>query len=686
MVASGLALLPALNGSHAKAPSDVPAKIMAGPRTVTYEIDHIGESYMKNADITNYQGNRTRTEGLNIWWTVRLSGYGEYVVHNSYPFVTAYALESQYTKATIDPGFGLTTMARMHIVAANLPTMGTAKGMDPIFVPVLNPASPGGGNVTIQWRSDVASDQEMIQLKAVTSTYFGRVYYGAPRIAVTDDGYWNLIYGHMTFDAAAAKTYLGLAGGADLVTEFNTANAGNAIGNLWLADWMGESAAGGKYDTEAAYEYANDIRQVVLKLDPASTPTLLKVRLWSLSWGNDAYLMRMFDASGLNTHLLSYFEDMYFNATIGVSSANVETSYYMQYAMLAWANPNTGVGAWNLESMHIDYVGTTAVAPTWVSRFNPYDPDVHPELTRLSLLPGTTHYGQQVNYYTSPAYWPLVTGEKITCKLPTRTFFGYDPYLGATDALSATKVTELNSHSYIGQAVLGASIPDLTPYYSAATKTITLTGPTTYVRNPNPQPGASALNYTGVPTFNIDVVRVTNYTLNLVQGWNMVSLPLVAGAYKASTLPGLVRGDTVTEWNVTTQSYKTYLVKISPLSMDFAIQPSTGYWIYAAAAKPIKVNGTLASALQTRNVVLPASGTGWVMVGLASLNPTLKASNLAAMYTPAGKITVVAMYDTVTKTYKTWLSAVPMMNNFAVNPGQGYWCYVSSSGSLSYVP
>ncbi len=471
-------------------------------RAVTYEISHFFESYLKNSNPT-VQGNRTATPGLNIWWTGRGMYYGELVLRNTYPFVTAYPLESGLTVPDVDPGFGITTMARMNITAKNLEGVGTNIGKDPIFVPVLNHAV-GGGVVTLQWRSDVMAPWEITEMKAVTSNYFARTYYGAPRIAVTDDGWWNELYGHITLDRLAAQAYLGLPGSGDLRTEFTTANAGNAIGNAWLNDWMTETGMGGIYDISPAYEYANDIRQLVLTLDPMSTPDKLNVRIWSMSWGNDMLLMRYFDVSGLNPYIQSFFEDMYLNATIGPTSGNFETSYYMQYAILAWADPTTGDGSWMLEPTHADIVGSQYPPPAWQSRFDPYDPE-HTNWMRTSRLPGTVHYGQQVSYWSAPSFWNLKPGEKLTVKLPATSAVGFEPYVGASDILSMTKQTELNSHAYTGQVVPGKGSPDMTPYYNPATKTITILGPTGFQRNPNPS--NPLINYTGVPQFLLDVSR-----------------------------------------------------------------------------------------------------------------------------------------------------------------------------------
>jgi hypothetical protein len=199
---------------------------------------------------------------------------------------------------------------------------------------------------------------------------------------------------------------------------------------------------------------------------------------------------------------------------------------------------------------------------------------------------------------------------------------------------------------------------------------------------------------TGVPGHNVSSSAVASvaFGVNLVAGWNLVSLPLVGGlsaVYKASTLPGLVVGDLIVEWKPSTQAYNhTYIKGISGAAQNFALNASTGYWVWVAASKTMWIYGDLPTTTQTRHITVPAAG-GWVTVGFESLNTTRKAVTLASWFTPdeAGKkISVIASFDPVAKTYKSWLSAVPTLNNFLLVPGQAYWCYLTGSGTLSYAP
>ncbi len=195
---------------------------------------------------------------------------------------------------------------------------------------------------------------------------------------------------------------------------------------------------------------------------------------------------------------------------------------------------------------------------------------------------------------------------------------------------------------------------------------------------------------TGLGGHNVSSSATAQIAFNkvLAAGWNLVSLPLTGYGYKASNI-GLATGDMCVLWNSSTQTYqKTYIKGISGAAMDFNIEPNTGYWIWVAVGKTLHWYGTLPTTPMARTVLLPASGTGWFTLGFVGYPSTMKAANVPGQFTPTGKITMVAYYDTATKSYKTWISAVPTLNNFNIVGGQGYWCYASGATSLalSYTP
>jgi hypothetical protein len=175
------------------------------------------------------------------------------------------------------------------------------------------------------------------------------------------------------------------------------------------------------------------------------------------------------------------------------------------------------------------------------------------------------------------------------------------------------------------------------------------------------------------------------FNLPLVIGWNFVSVPVVGYGYKASTI-GLVTGDMVTSWNSTTQKYdKTYIKGISPPTLDFAIAQNAGYWVWVAAAKTLHLYGSVPTTMQSNTFTVP-SGGAWLAAGFESLKTTWKASNISAMYSGTGAVTMVAYYNAVTMKYVSWVSAVPTLNNFVLVPGQGYWVWATASGVLTYNP
>ena len=173
------------------------------------------------------------------------------------------------------------------------------------------------------------------------------------------------------------------------------------------------------------------------------------------------------------------------------------------------------------------------------------------------------------------------------------------------------------------------------------------------------------------------------FDLSIVSGWNFVTVPPTGYGYMASTL-GLLTGDVVSGWNPATQSYdKSYIVGVSPIPLDFAIEPSTGYWIFASADETLHLLGDIPTTTQTRSITVPATG-GWAMIGLNSLDTSRHASDLPAMYT-GGSLTSVASYNPITMTYATYIVGVPP-SDFALTPGEAYWVYCTASGTLSYDP
>ncbi len=180
------------------------------------------------------------------------------------------------------------------------------------------------------------------------------------------------------------------------------------------------------------------------------------------------------------------------------------------------------------------------------------------------------------------------------------------------------------------------------------------------------------------------------FDLALSAGWNLVTSPLVGFGYKASTLPGLATGDFVAEWDSGTGAYgHTYIKNVSGAVQDFAVAPSTAYWIWVAAAKTLHLYGSVPTTLQTRHITLPAGG-GWFTLGLASMSTTRHARDIFLMWegdTIGSRLAMVASYNpTHYIPYTTYLPDLPRLNDFSLIPGQGYMCFATGSGTISYTP
>jgi hypothetical protein len=168
------------------------------------------------------------------------------------------------------------------------------------------------------------------------------------------------------------------------------------------------------------------------------------------------------------------------------------------------------------------------------------------------------------------------------------------------------------------------------------------------------------------------------FTVQIQRGWNMITIPVQGGDYKASTL-GLNMFDGVVGWNPSTQTYdKNYIVGLP--TADFTLESSTSYWVFANGPRTLFFEGACPTVQQSTSF----STGGWITVGLCSLNTGLHASDLVSMYSGAA-VSGVAMWDASAQRFITYIPGLPT-DNFALVPGQGYWMMVSGAGTFTYNP
>jgi hypothetical protein len=665
------------------------AKALAGSREMTMTIDHMFELYLKSHD-PDELGRWNGTMGLNDWWgyggvaRTRWTMYQEYQARTEFPFIMNYNPYSTMTTPDIDQGGSITTWYRQTIDAKNLTAIAAGPNLDPIFTPVLGPTNTAGAYMNITWYGTYL---EYTEIQALwDGTHYGNTYYGVPagstpRVA-TDDGYYHELQGKLEFNRAAANKILGLGGTGDLRTQF-TAND-DTITGAWYSDWLAEGSSGGAYDIYTAYDFNLAIQWLELTLDPTSTADNLVIRFWSISWGNECLLIRYMEAADAMRNWQGWPDDWYLNVSIAPDGGNIQSRGVIGYHMYATKDYMNNINGWALEASHMDWCGNAGPHQSYPSPYTAYDPK-STDVTHISTAPLTKNIGKPVSYILAPLHWNLIAGEKIIVKLPSASTVvpGYHPKASASDILGPTKLAEMEGNVSWGELVAGNGYPSSlkTTYYNKATKTYTLQGPLTVPVNTNPA-FPTILNY-GAPMFVMNVVNT--FTMNLTTGWNFVSLPLAGYGYKASTL-GLTNGDTVARWNPATRTYTSHIVGV-PVN-DFNIDQSTGYWINVPAgvrnltlygAIPMDPPGTL-----SKSITLPVGG-GWAIIGFNSLKTTMKAANVPGMYV-GGTVTTVARWNPASKTYTSWLSTIPTVNNFNLVPGQAYWILAGASGTLTYTP
>ena len=143
-------------------------------------------------------------------------------------------------------------------------------------------------------------------------------------------------------------------------------------------------------------------------------------------------------------------------------------------------------------------------------------------------------------------------------------------------------------------------------------------------------------------TAAVRVASVTEFPLQLVQGWNLLSLPIepvtpnVTDVFPAGTLCGCAW-----EWDANNKHY-------SPLEQ---VHPFTGYWVYAPKTKQILVRGAKATSPQVN------LAKGWNLVG-----PEADSAP--------------ALPETYFWGWKTGSNGRFFVEQHLLQAGSGYWIYI----------
>ncbi len=160
-------------------------------------------------------------------------------------------------------------------------------------------------------------------------------------------------------------------------------------------------------------------------------------------------------------------------------------------------------------------------------------------------------------------------------------------------------------------------------------------------------------------------IRGINYTFSLIEGWNLISIP-VDNVWTAETLGENISGcTTICRFNASSQSYVTYVMGI-PYN-EFPILDGVGYFVYVTGDSYLNVTGL---SIASVNVSLY---TKWNIIGWYSGTATIVSSLGAAL----DDCTTICMYDAVTESYVTHVVGIPY-NDFSITSGMGVFIYVTS--------
>ena len=165
-----------------------------------------------------------------------------------------------------------------------------------------------------------------------------------------------------------------------------------------------------------------------------------------------------------------------------------------------------------------------------------------------------------------------------------------------------------------------------------------------------------------------------SFVLNLKQGWNLVSIPLVNGSLWADQLQG-TGVVVVASYNKTSGGFNPYVVGVSPASDDIQISMDNAYYLLCSQDTSLTIMGSDPSS---HSITLTP---GWNMVGWSSLNSST--AKVVAAGIPGDQ--VFARYNSSTNGYDPYVEvSSPDSDTFALSPGVGYFILSDSEQSLTY--
>ncbi len=162
--------------------------------------------------------------------------------------------------------------------------------------------------------------------------------------------------------------------------------------------------------------------------------------------------------------------------------------------------------------------------------------------------------------------------------------------------------------------------------------------------------------------------------LNLAQGWNLISIPLVKSSLTAKFLVNdKIRH--ISTYDSKAGEYRTYITGFSSDEEDFEIKAGQGLYVYADGSTSIVFER---NKVERENVNISLF-KGWNLIGIPSAADCSASKFIEIL---AGKAKYIVRFDAANSTHETYIANFSK-EDFAMEPGFGYWVYLESDFELA---
>jgi hypothetical protein len=167
---------------------------------------------------------------------------------------------------------------------------------------------------------------------------------------------------------------------------------------------------------------------------------------------------------------------------------------------------------------------------------------------------------------------------------------------------------------------------------------------------------------------------ITEFDIDLVSGWNLISLPLIPNSTDIEDVLDGVWANFVKAATFVDGVPQSYVKGAPGVQSLTEMTPEFGYWVFMNAPDTLTVTGQF----QADPPALPAAydvAVGWNLIGFHSVAGQTASAYLSAL-TANGVPTWAKMWGYANGAWS------PVGVNGTMNPGQGYWLAVTAAGTI----